>query len=264
MDYETLTAEEVERGILMVTLNRPDRMNAMTFRMFDEFAEVCDAAARDDAVRVVILTGAGRGFCSGMDLDVATQFPSMSVDEFLVNQERWGRGVSAFRLLNKPVIAAVNGPAAGAGFGLALAADVRIASPRARFIASFMKIGFSASDVGITWALPRLIGLSRATEILLSARDVDAEESQRIGLVAEVVPDAELRDAALRRARRMIEFSPLAVGLTVSALQANADSPFEAAIELENRNQTLCSRSENMPEALAAFREKRSPRWVSR
>ena len=262
--YETLLIDRPEPGVLLVTLNRPQRMNAMTFAMFDEFAAVCAAAQEDDEVRVLVLTGAERGFCSGMDLDLAATLPEMATEEFLRNQERWARGVSAFRLLNKPVIAAVNGPAAGAGFGLALAADIRIASSSARFIASFMKIGFSASDVGITWALPRLIGLSRATEILLSARDVDAEESQRIGLVAEVVPDGELRAAALRRARRMIEFSPLAVGLTVAALQANVDAPFEAAIELENRNQTLCSRSKDMPEALSAFREKRLPRWVSR
>ena len=263
MTYETLLVDRPEPGVQVVTLNRPQRMNAMSFTMFDEFEAVCTAAQADDDVRVLVLTGTERAFCSGMDLDLAAQLPDLGAEGFLRAQERWARGVSAFRMMTKPVIAAVNGPAAGAGFGLALAADIRLASPGARFIAAFMKVGFSASDVGITWALPRLIGLSRATEILLSARDVGADEAERIGLVAQVVAEEELLDAAFALARRIIGFSPLAVSLTVAALQANADAGFAAAIEVENRNQALCAQSEYMPEALAAFREKRQPRWAS-
>ena len=150
--YETLLVDQPRAGITVATLNRPDRLNALTFQAFGELARLAADIGADDRVRVLVLTGAGRGFCAGLDLDMAA--PS-----FLDGQEGWSRAITSFRRLPKPVIAAVNGPAAGAGFSLALAADIRIAAPTARFNAAFIKIGLTGGDCGSSWMLPRVVGL---------------------------------------------------------------------------------------------------------
>jgi len=212
-----------------------------------------------------VLTGAGRGFCAGLDLRDAATLPGMTTAMFLDGQERWSRAVTSFRRLPKPVIAAVNGPAAGAGFSLALAADIRIAAPDARFNAAFIKIGLTGGDCGSSWMLPRIVGLGHAYEILLTGRLVEADEAARIGLVNRVVPAEDLLPATLGTAELIAANSPLGVRLTKQMVQVNVDAPsLEAAVELENRNQTLSAGTQDMEEAFMAFREKRPPVFTGR
>src|SRR6476646_7839172 len=191
---QTLLVDRPRTGITVATLNRPDQLNALTFAMFDDLAQLAAEIAADDGARVLVLTGAGRGFCAGLDLADAATLPDMPAARFLEGQERWSRAITSLRRLPKPVIAAVNGPAAGAGFSLALAADIRIAAPAARFNAAFIKIGLTGGDCVSSWMLPRIVGLGHAYEILLTGRFVDSGEAARIGLVNRVVAAEELLD----------------------------------------------------------------------
>jgi enoyl-CoA hydratase/carnithine racemase len=262
---ETLLVDRPRAGIAVATLNRPDHLNALTFQMFEELAQLAADISADDRVRVLVLTGAGRGFCAGLDLRDAATLPGMTTAMFLDGQERWSRAVTSFRRLPKPVIAAVNGPAAGAGFSLALAADIRIAAPDARFNAAFIKIGLTGGDCGSSWMLPRIVGLGHAYEILLTGRLVEADEAARIGLVNRVVPAEDLLPATLDTAELIAANSPLGVRLTKQMVQVNVDAPsLEAAVELENRNQTLSAGTQDMEEAFMAFREKRPPVFTGR
>jgi enoyl-CoA hydratase len=187
----------------------------------------------------------------------------MPAAQMLAGQDSWARSIAGFRHLTKPVIAAVNGAAAGAGMALALAADIRVASESARFNAAFVKIGLSGGDVGTSWALPRLVGLGRAYEILLTGRFVDAAEALRIGLVTDVVEEGMLLDRALETAALIVGNSPVGMALTKQVVQNNVDAPsLEAALALENRNQVLATRTTDMVEALAAFREGRTPTYL--
>ena len=264
-DFETISLDRPSPGIALAVLNRPERLNAISFRMFDELAELCELVAGDPETRALVVTGSGRGFCSGLDLEDAARLSDMSALEMLEGQERWAGAVAAVRKLPIPVIAAVNGPAAGAGFALALAADLRLATPSARFTAAFVRIGLSGGDVGVSWMLPRIVGLGQASEILLTGRLFDAAYAERIGLVNAVVDAAALVDTAIALGTEIAQNSPFGIRLTKQVLQANVDAPsLEAAIELENRNQVLTTRTHDMVEALAAFREKRSPTWSRR
>jgi enoyl-CoA hydratase/carnithine racemase len=263
MTSGTLTIERPTPEVVVARLDRPERLNALTFDTFDELAALQTEIDGDPAARVLILTGAGRAFCAGMDLEQARTLPEMPATEMLRRQESWARAVTGFRHLRIPVIAAVNGAAAGAGMALALAADIRIASTTARFNAAFVRIGLSGGDVGTSWLLPRLVGLGRASELLLTGRFVEAPEALRIGLVTEVLETEELLPRAMEIADAIRGNSPLGMQLTKQALQTNVDAPsLEAAVELENRNQVLTTRTDDMAEALAAFREKRPPRFV--
>lgn len=251
-------------GVLVATLDRPERLNALTFEMFRELAELTSAVEADPTVRVLVLTGSGRGFCAGLDLNDAAQLPHMSADQMLAEQEGWANAVASPRSLTKPVIAAINGPAAGAGFALALAADIRLASPDARFNAAFIRIGLSGGDCGTSWTLPRIVGLGLASEILLTGRFVGAEEAHQIGLVNRVVPAPDLVAQASELASLIAANSPLGVRLTKQVLQQNVDAPsLQAALEVENRNQVLCTRSPDMVEALTAFLERRPAQFDS-
>lgn len=259
---------EVERpapGVVLATLARPERLNALTFSMFEAIGALCAEVGADDEARVLVVTGAGRGFCAGLDLDEAATLGGMSAAEMLAGQERWVGGIAAVRELEKPVIAAVNGPAAGAGLALALMADLRIASRNASFATAFVRIGLSGGDVGMSWLLPRLVGLGHASEMLLTGKPLDAAKAERIGLVNSVVEPEDLLDAALEQAEAIAANSPFGIRLTKRVLQQNVDAPsLAAAMEVENRNQVLATRSEDMHEALAAFREKRPPRRSGR
>lgn len=261
--YETLVVVRPAPQIVVARLNRPDRLNAITFEMFDEFAALQAEVEADADARVLVLTGTGRAFCAGLDLDLAEQLPGMPAAQMLAGQDSWARSIAGFRHLTKPVIAAVNGAAAGAGMALALAADIRVASESARFNAAFVKIGLSGGDVGTSWALPRLVGLGRAYEILLTGRFVDAAEALRIGLVTDVVEEGMLLDRALETAALIVANSPVGMALTKQVVQNNVDAPsLESALALENRNQVLATRTTDMVEALAAFREGRTPTYL--
>jgi enoyl-CoA hydratase/carnithine racemase len=262
---ETMVLERPSRGIALITLNRPERLNAMTMRMFDELYALPQALKEDDDLRAVILTGAGRGFCAGYDLDQVEEITRLGVREFLKFQELATGGLAAIRGLRVPVIAAVNGAASGGGMSLALAADIRLAAPEARFNAAFVKIGLSVGELGTSWTLTRLVGPGRAAEIAYTGRFVGAEEAERIGLINRVVPADQLLDEAHALAAQIASNSPGGVQLSKRALQANLEiGSYAAALELENRGQALLTRGEDMPEALEAFKQRREPQFTGR
>lgn len=258
--YETLLLEEVVPGIVVVTLNRPERYNAMTNTMFDELERMAIDLGQEDDLRVVVMTGAGRSFCAGYDLADADLLAGLGAMGMLNQQERAARALLAVRALRVPVIAAVNGPAAGGGLALALAADIRLGSPEAKFNAAFVKIGLSAGDLGTSWILTRLVGPAVTSDIAFTGRMVYADEAARIGLVNATSEPGKLMQDVLELAATIVANSPGGVQLSKRALQANMEvGSYAAAIELENRGQALLTRSSDMPEALAAFREKRPP-----
>lgn len=265
LELETIRIERPTDQIVVATLNRPERYNSMTNTMFGEFEELADALNDDDEVRVLILTGAGKAFCSGFDLDAADELPTMGVLAFLEQQELAARGLLAIRSIRIPVIAAVNGAAAGGGFSLSLAADIRLASTEARFNAAFVRIGLSAGDLGTSWLLPKLIGPAQAAELTFTGRFMPAEEAARTGLVNAVYEPADLLPAAVAMAEQICTNSPGGVQLSKRALQANMEiGSYAAALELENRGQALLTRTSDMAEALAAYKQKRAAVFTGR
>lgn len=262
---ETLSFEQVETGIGVLRINRPERMNSQTVRMFHEHNEAA-LALRDSPLRALILTGAGdRAFCAGFDLDEINVITGMGVREFLKFQETATGGIQAIRHLPFPVIAAVHGPATGGGLAIALAADIRLVAPTAKFSAAFVRVGLSMGELGVSWHLSRLIGPGRAAEIGYTGRLVNAEEAVRIGLANRLVPSESLLDEALAMARLIARNSPGGVRMSKRAIQRNQEiTSYAAALELENRGQALLTRTEDMPEALAAFLDKREPRFAGR
>ena len=258
--FETLVLDEPSPGVVVVTLNRPERYNAMTDTMFDELERVALDLDQEDDLRVVILTGAGKAFCSGYDLADADELPHLGALGMLEKQERAARSLFAIRSMRVPVICAVNGPAAGGGFSLALACDIRVASTEVKFNAAFVKIGLTAGDLGVSWLLTRLIGPGHASDICFTGRAVGAEEALRLGLANSVSEPEALLDDAVELAQAIVSNSPGGVQLSKRALQANMEvSSYAAALELENRGQALLTRTADMSEALAAFKERRTP-----
>jgi enoyl-CoA hydratase/carnithine racemase len=259
-DYETFRIDRSHEAVTLVTLDRPERSNAMTDAMFAELEALCREVDADDTCRVVVVTGAGRAFCAGYDLELADHLAGLGALGMLDKQERAARAMVAVRSLRVPVIAAVNGAAAGGGLALALAADVRLASTNAVFNAAFTRIGLSAGDLGCSWLLTRLIGPARTSEICFTGRKVEALEAGEIGLVNAVHEPDALLSRTMELADAMIANSPGGVQLSKRALHANMEAAsYAAAIELENRGQALLTRTTDMVEALAAFKEKRSP-----
>ncbi|MBK0870356.1 enoyl-CoA hydratase/isomerase family protein [Saccharopolyspora sp. HNM0986] len=264
-ELETLSLELVDEDIAVLRMNRPDRMNSQTVQMFAEYGKAAHAL-RDSGLRALILTGAGeRAFCAGFDLDEIEVITTMGVREFLKFQETATGGIQAIRHLPFPVIAAVHGPATGGGLALALAADIRLAAPTAKFSAAFVKVGLSVGELGTSYNLTRIVGPAKAAEIGFTARLVDAAEADRIGLVNRVVPGGELFDEAVRTARMIASNSAAGVRMSKRAIQRNQEiGSYSAALELENRGQALLTRTEDMPEALAAVKDKRAPRFTGR
>ena len=263
-EFTTIRVDEPRDGVALVTLDRRDKLNAIDMVMWYELHALCRTLEADPAVRAIVLTGAGRGFCAGADLESIGALADTTVEEFMRIQEHGASAIAAVKALPKPVIAAVNGPAAGGGLALALAADVRIAAPEAKFNVAFVRLGLSGCDVGVSWLLPRVVGLGHASELMLTGRLIDAAEAERIGLVNRVVAADDLLDAATGVATETVANSPFGVRLTKEALQLNVDAPsLHAAIALENRNQALASRSAGMAEALRAFHEKRPAEFAA-
>jgi enoyl-CoA hydratase/carnithine racemase len=260
---EELTFEVLPGDVGVLRINRPERMNSQTIRMFHEFGEA-GFALRDVPLRALILTGAGdRAFSAGFDLDEIHALIDMGPLEFLRFIETATGGVQSIRHLPFPVIAAIHGPATGGGLALALAADIRLCDEKAKFSAAFVKVGLSIGELGTSYNLARLVGPARATEIGCTGRLVLAEEAERIGLVNRVVPADALFDEALEMAGLIARNSPGGVRMSKRAIQRNQEvTSYAAAIELENRGQALLTRTADMPEALAALKEKREPRFV--
>lgn len=234
---ETVTLEEAD-GVATLTFNRPDKLNALSDEMIDAFLAALDEIAASPA-RVVVLTGAGRGFCAGFDLSLAGEGRGDSAF-WARRQERFGSLVARIRNIPQPTIAAVNGAATGAGLGLALACDTRIGSTGARFSSAFIRVGMSSCDVGVSWLLPRAIGTTRAFEMMLTGRMVEAEEAERIGLILRQVPPETLLEEAQGIARTIAGNGQLGTWMTKRGMWANLEAgSLHAAIELENRTQAF-------------------------
>lgn len=249
--YSTIIFEKIEPGVGLVTMNRPDHLNAINTQMLDDFQDLFADLVNNDTIRVLIITGAGRGFCAGADLkDVITLKDSAALSDpenfFRFIMERYSALILGLRRIPQPVIAAVNGAAAGGGFSIALAGDIRVASSESSFIASYANIGLSGGELGTSYLLPRLIGVARSSEILLTGRKVKAEEAERMGLVNQLVSPCALLEAALSYARPMVAKSVGGLKMTKRVLDQNIDAPsLEAAVNLENRNQSILAFSGN-------------------
>jgi 2-(1,2-epoxy-1,2-dihydrophenyl)acetyl-CoA isomerase len=248
---------EVGSGVATLTLNRPEALNALNRELKDALLDAVRRVGRDRAVRVVVLTGAGRAFSSGQDLREtgdSGSAPSLAVEL----RERYNPLILGLRRLEKPVIAAVNGVAAGAGMSLALACDLRIAAEEASFILAFGRIGL-VPDSGLTWFLPRLVGAARAAELMFSTDPLSARDAVRLGLVNRVVPGPELMPEALALAARLASAAPRALALTKRALNRSQEVGLEEALEYEASLQGIAGATADHREGVAAFRDKRQP-----
>ncbi len=257
-----LLVDEPADHVTRLTLNRPDHLNTATSEMVEALHEEIRRLAIDRSCRAVVLTGAGRGFCAGLDLHGYGAAPgndgSDESRDRLANQEHMSRMVLDLRRLPQPVIAAVNGPAAGFGLALALGCDIRYAAQEAVFRVAFVNIGVSNCDMATSWLLPRLIGASRSHELMLTGRRVDAEEALRIGLVADVLASDALQERALQTAQQIAALAPWGVRLTKQGMWSALEIPSQqTATEYEDRQQIMATFGKAVPEAIEAFLQKR-------
>lgn len=261
----TVRVEHPKDGVTLVTLDRPESLNAMNTDLVNELHEVLDAIDADTGCRAAILTGAGRAFCAGLDIKSGGVIPPNAdglgrPQSGMLTQQHIAGLITHMRATRKPIISAVNGAAAGGGLALALASDVRVASASARFNVAFVRIGLSGCDVGVSYLLPRIVGVSHAFEMMLTGRFVGAEEAERIGLVSRVVEDGAVVDAALEVADLIAANSPFGVWMTKEVMWTNLEaSSLQGAIDLENRTQILTTFTQDMQEAIGAFLQKRDP-----
>ena len=268
MSESCLTLERPEAGLVLLRLERASRMNAMNVPAMRQLKATLDELAADRSVRVLVITGEGRGFCAGLDLksvldeqgryglDATTSYELQMVFDSVMRR---------LRSMDAAVIAAVNGVAVGAGMGLSLCADIRFASRSASFHVGAVKVGLSAGECGISYHLPRLIGAGRAFELMLTGRPVDAREAERIGLVAGVTEPDQLLPHALACARQILANSPYSTLHTKRVMWNNLDAPsLESALDFENHVQVLALMTQDFGEAALAFSQKRAPNWQGR
>ena len=257
----TVELVAIRPHVTLIRLNRPERLNALNFTLVSELHDALDVVAGNSDCKVVLLTGTGRGFCAGLDLKDWGVPPGPGEH----HHSHVGVDGQAFmsnltvHMRNTPqvIVAAVNGAAFGGGLALACAADVRLAAASARFCSAFIRTGLTGTDIGITYLLPRLIGTSRAFDLILSGREIGAAEAERMGLVSQVVPDDGLLDAAVAYAEVMAGYTRTGLVLTKEVLWHNVDNPsMTAAIALENRNQSLASRAPDVQAFMEAYRQR--------
>jgi enoyl-CoA hydratase/carnithine racemase len=255
----------VTDGVAWLTLDRPDRLNALTFEVYADLRDlVAELPHRGDA-RVFVITGRGRGFCSGGDVEqIIGELQSMEARELLEFTRMTGSVVQGMRECPLPILAAVNGVAAGAGSVIALAADLRLLAHSASFAFLFTRVGLAGADMGSAYLLPRMVGLGPATELLMLGDRVDAESAERLGLATAVVADDRLADEAAALARRLADGPAFAYAATKSLISRELDMDLTGAIELEAMTQALLMQSRDHAEFLAAFRDKRDPEWTGR
>jgi 2-(1,2-epoxy-1,2-dihydrophenyl)acetyl-CoA isomerase len=250
-----------EGAVLTLTLNRPEALNALNAETTRLLSTQVEAAGRDRGVGAIVLTGAGRAFCAGADLkDVSTRFEAGDSDLGADLRTNYAPMVRAIRACPKPVIAALNGTAAGAGLSLALACDLRLAAAGAQLIVVFVRVGL-VPDAGSLFFLTRMLGLSKATELALSGDPLSAEDAHRMGLVAAVVAPDQLMTAALERARRLAEGPRQTYALIKRGLERALDLDLEQTLELESQLQAVAAKTADAQEAIRAFLEKRKPRF---
>jgi enoyl-CoA hydratase/carnithine racemase len=247
--------------VAVVTLNRPEKLNALNYELVEDLHATLDTLRANNDCRVVVLTGAGRGFCSGLDLTDPNPERTGQGTEFPRSGMRWQERIAdltaRIHRLRQPVIAAVNGPAYGGGMGIALACDIRLAAESARFCTQFIKLGLGGCDIGVSYTLPRIVGAGSAFDLILTARAVDAEEALKLGMVSRVTPDDAVLAEALAIAETLCSYGKFGVESTKQVLWANLDAgSLEAALHLENRSQILASAGGVMSDATEAFRRR--------
>jgi enoyl-CoA hydratase/carnithine racemase len=253
---------EVRDRVATITLNRPDRLNALTFEVYRELTDTFAALRDQDEVRSVIITGSGRAFCSGGDvLDIIGPLFEKDMLGLLEFTRMTCELIANMRALGKPIIASLNGTTAGAGACIALASDIRIAAPTAKIAFLFVKVGLSGADMGAAYLLPRLVGLAKATEMLYTGDFVSAEEAERIGLYNRVVAAEELESASRELAERLARGPSFALAITKEMLNRELDASLDTALEMEAQAQAICMQHPDYREAYQAFVEKREPRF---
>jgi enoyl-CoA hydratase/carnithine racemase len=256
---------EAHNGIATVTFNRPDVLNALTFTIYAQLRQLFDDLRYDDTVKVVILTGAGNAFCSGGDVEeIIGELLKRDLKEHIEFTRMTGAVVQHMRLLEKPIIAAINGMTAGAGAVLALASDLRVASEKAKFAFLFTGVGLTGADMGAGYLLPRIVGVGRAMELLLLGDRIDAATAERYGLVNKVTPHDELLPAARAWAEKLASGPSLAIGMTKRMIMNELGMDFVAAIEAEAQAQALLLMSEDHKRFYEAFKAKQKPEWTGR
>jgi enoyl-CoA hydratase len=258
-----VVVEDRADGVRIARLDRPERLNALTP---DMVSALTAAMAVEPGQRAVLITGTGRAFCAGVDIAGADERQrGRSASDSILMQERFADMVLAVARTSVPVVAAVNGPAAGAGLAIALAADIRVAARTARFIIGAPSIGLSAGECGISYFLPRIVGLGRAAEMMITNRHMSADEAQSIGLVTGLVDDADLPARADEILAQIVALSPFGQKMTKQVYRTVIDAPsLEAALQIENRTQILANATEDAAEARAAFMQKRRPQFTGR
>lgn len=266
--YETLLVRK-EGPVDWLTLNRPDALNSINPTMTAELQDYFGKLYTDQSVRIVVMKGAGRAYCAGLDLKAsAIASGEANARANVVTGLRGQRAISEIvlrmRRCPQAIVSLVHGPACGGGFAFALASDIRIAGTSARMNAAFIRIGLSACDIGVSYFLPRLVGVSVASELMMTGRFIDAARAERVGLVSEVVPDEKLEEAAKPYIEEMLATSPIGLRLTKECLNMSVDAgSLEAAIAMEDRNQILCTQTNDMREGIAAFLQKRKPEFTN-
>ncbi|MHA1413711.1 MAG: enoyl-CoA hydratase/isomerase family protein [Promethearchaeota archaeon] len=281
MNYQTIKFELRDDGIGILSLNRPEKLNAISFQMEEELHDVFDNLMNNLDCRVLILCGEGRAFCSGTDLQEGQVLNSKKIQEeykkyFYLNvpepikrkiYHQWyiTQIYIKMRRISQPIIAIVHGAAAGGGFGLALASDIRYCTKDAKFINASINIGLTGADTGGSYFLPRLIGMSRAAEILYTGRVIDGLEAEKIGLVLKATDNEVLLETAIEKARELLRKSPLGLRLTKKAINLSMDSPsLETMVQFENSSMVLSFSSKDVNEASAAFFQKKEPKYPLR
>lgn len=266
MNYETLIYEKGD-GIARITLNRPEKLNALSYPMAPEIGIAMDAVAKDDEVRVLIITGAGRGFCAGGDFKYSqVRTGAVQPEDAEIRGEvakgklihTLSSGILTLQRMDKPTIAMVNGPAVGGGFDLALACDLRIGSPNAKFMVAYTRIGLVPSTGGV-WFLPRIVGLSKALELLYTGDFIEAEEAYKIGLLNRLVPTDNLEKETMTLAHKLAANPPMALRLDKFMVYKGLETDLETALGLGVACEHMCLQSEDHLEGIRAFAEKRPP-----
>ena len=254
----TVTVDDVAPHVKQITLNRPERLNALNFELTADLHDALDVVGTDAECRVAILTGAGRGFCSGLDLKDFGTPPGPGehphVHAGIGGQEFMANLTVHMRSTPQIIVAAVNGAAYGGGLGIAAAADLRIAGESATFCSAFIRTGLTGTDIGVSYTLPRLLGAARAFDLIVTGRTIDAVEAEHLGLVSLVVADDTLHDEAVALASRIAGYTSVGLRMTKEVMWANLDAPnMSAAIALENRNQTIAARNPEVQAYMDAY-----------
>ncbi|MFZ8968899.1 MAG: enoyl-CoA hydratase/isomerase family protein [Ilumatobacteraceae bacterium] len=266
---DLVVADHPAAGVTRLTLNRPERLNTLTVDLVAAMHDTLDAIDADHDCRVVILTGAGRGFCAGLDLNGYGTVPGTEglgeAQRGMAVQQHIAEVVHHIRAIRQPVIAAINGAVAGGGLAWACASDIRYCAESTRLGTAFIRLGISGCDMGLSWTLPRLIGVSRAWELIYTGRVIDAAEAERLGIVSRSVADADLMPTVLGVAAEIVANSPFGVWMTKETLWANLETPsLRAGIDIENRTQILASFTEDSRRAMSGFLAGERPDWQNK